>query len=89
MRKVGQSAQNRGNAGKGRVRGVPNKLTKALKDMILQALANAGGEEYLARQADENPNAFLALVGRVLPIQHHESEHEPMVPKPVIHERIS
>ena len=53
----------------GRKAGTPNKLTGALKDMILQALDGAGGVEYLQKQATENPNAFLALVGKVLPLQ--------------------
>jgi len=35
--------------------------------MILGALDDKGGREYLARQADENPTAFMALVGKVLP----------------------
>lgn len=35
--------------------------------MILGALDDAGGQAYLARQADENPGAFLALVGKILP----------------------
>lgn len=54
-------------AGKGRVKGTQNKATKALKEMILGALDEAGGEQYLARQALENPGPFLALIGRVLP----------------------
>lgn len=37
--------------------------------MILQALDAKGGVEYLARQADENPTAFLTLIGKVLPLQ--------------------
>lgn len=48
---------------------MPNKVTGALKDMVLQALTNKGGVAYLEKQADENPNAFLALVGKVLPLQ--------------------
>lgn len=74
--------------GDGRARkakGTPNKVNKALKDMILQALANAGGEKYLAVQAKQNPNAFMALVGRVLPLQVKDGGAEPMVPKPVTH----
>jgi hypothetical protein len=57
------------NAGKGRKAGVPNKVTGALKDMVLQALGNAGGVDYLEKQAKENPVAFLTLVGKVLPLQ--------------------
>lgn len=60
---------NRGNAGKGRPKGAPNKTTKQLKDMILQALDNAGGVDYLVTQAEENPTSFLTLVGKVLPLQ--------------------
>jgi hypothetical protein len=59
---------NKGNAGKGRPKGAPNKLSKALKDMILGALSDAGGQKYLAKQATENPVAFMGLVGRVLPL---------------------
>ena len=76
-RKVGGSkpGEKRGNAGKGRKSGVPNKVTKALKDMILGALDAAGeevepgggGQAYLVTQARENPVAFLSLVGKVLP----------------------
>ncbi len=56
-------------AGMGRPKGAVNKNTKALKDMILGALAKAGGETYLQRQAESNPNAFLSLIGRVLPTE--------------------
>lgn len=35
--------------------------------MIKNALDRAGGEEYLMRQAEDNPGAFLALVGKTLP----------------------
>lgn len=57
-----------GTPGPGRKRGVPNKMTRELKEMILAALDKAGGVEYLARQAEETPASFLALVGKVLPL---------------------
>ena len=50
-------------------KGIPNKNTAALKDMILGALGDAGGQAYLARQAETNPGPFMALVGKVLPLQ--------------------
>ncbi len=52
---------------RGRPKGAPNKVTKALKDMILGALDDAGGQGYLLEQARTNPKAFLSLIGRVLP----------------------
>lgn len=56
-------------AGKGRKPGSKNKITKALKDMILGALDDAGGQAYIAGQADVNPAAFLTLLGKILPLQ--------------------
>ena len=53
----------------GRTAGTQNKLTTDVKQMILEALHNAGGVQYLTLQAGENPKAFLALLGRVLPMQ--------------------
>jgi hypothetical protein len=44
-------------------------MTAALKDMILKALDEAGGVDYLVQQSEETPTAFLALVGKVLPLQ--------------------
>ena len=56
-----------GKAGPGRPKGSTNKATKALKDMILTALDEAGGVDYLVQQSEDNPTAFLSLVGKVLP----------------------
>lgn len=56
-------------AGKGRPKGVKNKLTGQVKEMIIAALDKAGGIDYLASQAEANPAAFMSLVGRVMPLQ--------------------
>jgi len=53
----------------GRKKGTPNKQTAAVKDMVLTALGNVGGVKYLERQANENPTAFMTLVGKVIPTQ--------------------
>ena len=37
--------------------------------MIVGALCAVGGTNYLARQAEQNPVAFMGLIGRVLPLQ--------------------
>lgn len=72
----------------GRRSGTRNKVTGALKDMILQALSNVGGTQYLETQAHDNPNAFLQLVGKVLPLQVKQDGADPVVPAAVIHEHI-
>ena len=57
-------------SGPGRPKGTPNKATAQLKDMILTALNNAGGAEYLERRANDprTASSFLALIGKVLPM---------------------
>ena len=55
----------------GRAKGVPNKVNSDLKGMILTALSEVGGVKYLKEQAEENPTAFLGLVGKVLPKEVH------------------
>ena len=63
----GQSGGRR--EGSGRKKGVPNKVTALLKDQILQALDELGGVAYLVTLARDNPNAFSAPLGRILPTQ--------------------
>ena len=74
-------------AGAGRPKGSVNKVTGLLKDAILQAAESAGNKigcdgmvSYLTHQAEENPNAFMGLLGKVLPLQINgsgkEGEHE-------------
>lgn len=59
--------------GGGRPKGVPNKTTALLKDAILAAATKAGGKDglvgYLETQANTNPQSFLPLLGKVLPMQ--------------------
>lgn len=56
----------------GRKKGTPNKTTALLKDAILKAATDAGNGDmavYLTKQATANPGPFLALLGKVLPMQ--------------------
>lgn len=53
----------------GRPKGVLNKNNQLIRDMITQALDQAGGVNYLAETALSHPAAFLALIGKVMPIQ--------------------
>jgi hypothetical protein len=56
-------------AGPGRPKGVPNKLTSSVKEAIEAAFHGVGGAEYLMRQAEENPQAFMTLLGKIIPAQ--------------------
>ena len=58
-------------SGPGRPKGTTNKVTKELKDMILGALEESGGVDYLVERANDprTAGAFLTLVGKVLPMQ--------------------
>lgn len=65
-----------GTPGPGRPKGSQNRTTALLKDAILQAAEAAGNKvgsegmvSYLTEQAEENPKAFLTLLGKVLPMQ--------------------
>jgi hypothetical protein len=53
--------------GGGSRKGIPNKITSDVREMVLRALQAAGGEDYLKRQAIAQPAAFMALVGKTLP----------------------
>lgn len=74
MNKVTKKNDNvAGKAGPGRPKGSVNKTTAILKDAILAAAAEAGGEDglvgYLKTQATQTPASFLPLLGKVLPMQ--------------------
>lgn len=58
-----------GKRGPGRPKGSVNRITKTLREMILEALDGAGGVEYLKEQARDNPDQFLALLGKIIPLQ--------------------
>lgn len=53
----------------GRKAGTPNKLTRTIKEAIEAAFDEVGGPKYLARMANEQPAAFMTLLGKVLPTQ--------------------
>jgi len=61
--------KNRGNAGMGHPKGVPNKTTNDVRQMLLASLNNVGGQDYLEEQARANPKAYLSLISKVIPTE--------------------
>ena len=56
----------------GRPKGSPNKFSGELKQLVLDALANAhkdGAEAYLKQQAKKNSRSFMQLIAKLLPTQ--------------------
>jgi hypothetical protein len=66
----------------GRKRGTPNKTTTQLKEAILAAAEQAGGDgglvKYLHDQARMNPGHFMTLLGKVLPMQVAGDKDNPL-----------
>ena len=66
------AAMAKARAAKGNGKGSGN-VSLSLRDCILRAATRAGGEggleNYLTRQAQNNPVAFLSLLGKVLPLE--------------------
>jgi hypothetical protein len=53
----------------GRKPGSKNLISRDVKARILAALDMVGGEKYLAQVARTHPAAFVALLGKVMPLQ--------------------
>ena len=54
----------------GRQKGIENKKTVVLRELILEALDEVGGKDYLKTQAENRPGPFLTLLGKLLPLEH-------------------
>lgn len=59
--------------GPGRPKGSVNKITADIKSALLQAFDEVGGPAYLKQQAKENPQAFMTLLGKVIPTKTEHS----------------
>jgi len=55
--------------GAGRPKGSLDKGNAILREMILEALDKSGGVDYLVSKAESHPQAFMGLIGKVLPLQ--------------------
>jgi len=57
--------------------------------MIFEALDNAGGVAYLERQVIENPTAFLALLGKLVPREISGPDGSSLPPNVSQHARVT
>jgi hypothetical protein len=55
--------------GAGRPKGSLDKGNALIREMIVEAVANLGGVQYLETTARSHPAAFLSLLGKVMPVQ--------------------
>lgn len=77
--KPGKSPGKREKTG-GRQKGTPNKLTKTIREALLESFENVGGVQYLERIARIEPVAYMTLLGKVLPTQITGLEDDPFIP---------
>lgn len=54
---------------RGRTKGVPNRFTRDVREMLLNSLEQVGGEAYFVRSARRIPRSYLGLVGRLIPAE--------------------
>jgi hypothetical protein len=55
--------------GSGRPKGSLDKGNALIREMIVEALHGVGGVAYLQEKAESHPQAFLSLIGKVMPVQ--------------------
>lgn len=55
--------------GAGRPKGSLDKGNALIREMIVEALDNLGGTQYLEEVARSHPTAFVSLIGKTMPLQ--------------------
>ena len=65
--------------GSGRKKGGTNKITADVREAIMEAFSILGGVEYLRKVATEDPKAFCALLGKLIPAKVAGDEDKALV----------
>ena len=74
--------------GGGSRKGIPNKISNSVKEMLLGALDDVGGQEYFRTLALENPAAFASLIKHITPREVARKDDEPVRHAPIIMTRV-
>ena len=57
--------------GRGRPKGSTNRVTKTIKEAVLQSFEDVGAAEYLRRVAEDDPRTYLQVVAKIIPAELH------------------
>ncbi len=63
----GRWASGRSGNPNGRPRGTPNATTASVKQALLNAFVEAGGEKFLLKLAKSDPKTFVMLLAKLIP----------------------
>ena len=66
-------------AGPGRPKGIPNKITLSVREAIERAFDNLGGASYLEHVGKTDPRTFCALLSRLLPTKLANADGSPLL----------
>lgn len=63
----------------GRAPGVPNKLTKTIREAIIESFERVGGADWLEKLAAEDPKTYGQLLAKAMPTQVEGAGGGPVV----------
>lgn len=66
-------------AGPGRPKGIPNKITLSVRDAIENAFQELGGMSYLVHVGRNDPRTFCALLSKLLPTKLSNADGSPLL----------
>jgi hypothetical protein len=66
-------------AGPGRPKGIPNKITLSVREAIERAFDKLGGASYLEHVGQTDPRTFCALLSKLLPTKLANADGSPLL----------
>ena len=66
-------------AGPGRPKGIPNKITLSVREAVERAFERLGGASYLEHVGRTDPRTFCALLSKLLPTKLANADGSPLL----------